>query len=311
LRLKNNVIANEVNQSSKLIYFAKQSLIRVRFFTGLLLRYTLRNDVNINKKEKTMLIDSHCHLNFPELSSRLDEIIASANAADVGYMQTICTRMSEFPNILAIAEKYDNIWCSVGVHPNNVAEEPPVTAEELISAAKSPKVIGIGETGLDYHYEHSPRKEQISSFIEHITASRETGLPVIVHTRNADDDTIEILQNEMKKGEFTGLIHCFSTGEKLAIAAIEMGLYVSISGIVTFKKATELQEIVKKLPLSSLLVETDAPYLAPMPHRGKPNEPAYTRHTAEFLAQLKDIAYEEVAKVTTDNFFKLFKSAVI
>lgn len=256
-----------------------------------------------------MLVDSHCHLNFPELSGRLDEVIASARLADVGYMQTICTRMREFPEILSIAERHDNVWCSVGVHPNNVDQEPPVFAKEIIECTKNSKVIGIGETGLDYYYKHSVRHEQTRSFIEHITASRETALPVIVHTRAADDDTISILQNEMKKGSFPGLIHCFSTGSKLAHAAIEMGMYVSISGIITFKKATELQDIVKELPLSSLLVETDAPYLAPMPHRGKPNEPAYTRHTAEFIAQLKGIPYDEVAKVTTENFFRLFRKA--
>jgi TatD DNase family protein len=254
-----------------------------------------------------MLVDSHCHLNFPELSNRLDEVIASAKAADVGYMQTICTRMSEFPAILEIAEHYNNVWCSVGVHPNNVAEEPPAFAEAIIVASKNPKVIGIGETGLDYYYEHSPREAQTRSFLEHITASRETGLPVIVHTRGADDDTITILKNEMKKGQFPGLIHCFSTSAALAHAAIELGMYVSISGIITFKKATELQDIVKELPLSSLLVETDAPYLAPMPHRGKGNEPAYTRLTAEFIAALKGIRYEEVAKITTENFFGLFR----
>ncbi len=261
------------------------------------------------KDKGLVLVDSHCHLNFPELSSRLDDVVANAASLDVGYMQTICTRMREFPDILAIAKRYDNIWCSVGVHPNNVAEEPPVTSEELIAAAKDPKVIGLGETGLDYYYEHSPRELQTSSFIEHIKASRETGLPVIVHTRSADDDTIKILQNEMRKGKFPGLIHCFSTGKELAEAAIELGMYVSISGIITFKKAVELQEIVKNLPLSSLLVETDAPYLAPMPHRGKPNEPAYTSYTAKFLAELKNIPYEEVKKVTTENFFRLFAKA--
>ena len=202
-----------------------------------------------------MLVDSHCHLNFPELSSRLDEVVASAQMAGVGYMQTICTRMREFPDILQIAKNYDNVWCSVGVHPNNVAEEPLVKAEEIITATNNPKVIGIGETGLDYHYEHSPREVQKHSFLEHIKASRETGLPIIVHTRNADEDTIAILQSEIQKGKFPGLIHCFSTGEKLAYAAIALGMCVSISGIITFKKAAELQDIVKELPLSSLLVE--------------------------------------------------------
>ncbi len=257
-----------------------------------------------------MLIDSHCHLNFPELSDNLDDVIARAGKNGVDYMQTICTRMSEFPDILAIARRYDNIWCSVGVHPNNVAEAPLVTAKALIAAAASNReVIGLGETGLDYYYENSPRETQLSSFIEHIIAARATGLPVIVHTRAADDDTIAVLQSQMQQGKFTGLIHCFSTGEKLAQAAIAMGMYISISGIVTFKKAEELQNIVTKLPLSSLLVETDAPYLAPMPHRGKPNEPGYTMHTAEFIAKLKGISLEEVAKATSDNFFQLFTKA--
>lgn len=256
-----------------------------------------------------MLVDSHCHLNFPEFTGRIDAILANAKSMDVGYMQTICTRMSEFPAILDIANQHKNIWCSAGVHPNNVSEAPIVTAEELVASAKNNKVIGLGETGLDYHYEHSPRELQTISFIEHIKASRETGLPVIIHTRAADAETISILQSEMQKGKFPGLIHCFSTGEELAKEAIKMGMYISISGIITFKKAIELQEIVKTLPLTSLLVETDSPYLAPMPHRGKPNEPAYTRHTAEFIAQIKGISYEEVARATTENFFNLFKKA--
>ena len=258
-----------------------------------------------------MLVDSHCHLNFPELSSRLNAVMENARAMDVACMQTICTRMRELPDILAIASRYDNVWCSAGVHPNNVAEGPPVTAEELIEAAKNPKVIGLGETGLDYYYEHTPRKAQMHSFLEHIKASRETGLPVIVHTRSADEDTIKTLETEMKKGKFPGLIHCFSTGFELAESAIDLGMYVSISGIVTFKKAVELHESVKNIPLKNLLVETDAPYLAPMPYRGKPNEPAYTSYTARFIAELKGISYEEVAKVTTENFFRLFTKAVV
>lgn len=258
-----------------------------------------------------MLVDSHCHLNFPDFNDRVDEVVKNANANGVQYMQTICTKTSEFPAILDIATKYKNIWCSVGVHPNNVEDEPLAPSEKLIELAKNDKVIGIGETGLDYYYEHSPRELQQQSFKNHIIASQETGLPVIVHTRSADDDTIDILQEHMAKKPFPGLIHCFSTSAKLAYAAIEMGMYISISGIVTFKKATELQDIVKELPLERLLVETDAPYLAPVPFRGKTNEPAYTKHTAEFIADLKGISYEEVAKVTTDNFFNLFKKAKI
>ncbi len=256
-----------------------------------------------------MLVDSHCHLNFPDFKDNLDEVVSRAVAGDVAYMQTICTKLAEFPNILTIAKQYPNIWCSVGVHPNNVADEELVTAEKLVALANDPKVIGFGETGLDYHYEHSQREKQQLSFIEHIKASQSAGLPIIVHTRAADDDTIDILHQQMKNGKFIGLIHCFSTGAQLAHAAIEMGMYISISGIVTFKKATELQDIVKDLPLESLLVETDAPYLAPMPHRGKTNEPAFTRLTAQFIADLKGISYEEVAKVTTRNFFDLFNKA--
>lgn len=253
-----------------------------------------------------MLIDSHCHLDFPDFAHELDEVVARAEAAGVGLMQTICTKITEFPNILAVAERYPAIYASVGVHPNEVANQPEVTAAQLVELAAHPKVIGIGETGLDYYYENSPREKQIASFRAHIAASRITQLPVIIHTRAADAETIAILEEEMAKGAFPGLIHCFSTSQMLAEKAMALGLYISISGIVTFKKAVELQEIVKDLPLSMLLVETDAPYLAPMPHRGKRNEPAFTRHTAEFLAELKQIPYDEVARATTANFFKLF-----
>ena len=256
-----------------------------------------------------MLVDSHCHLNFPDFKDQVDEVVKRANDNDVKYMQTICTRLGEFNDILAIAENYKNMWCSAGVHPNNVMEEELASAQQIIDLTGNPKVIGIGETGLDYFYEHSPREKQQASFREHIRASQETGLPLIVHTRAADEDTIDIMQEEMSGGKFSGLIHCFSTSSKLAYAAIEMGMYISISGIVTFKKATELQDIVKELPLERLLVETDAPYLAPMPHRGKTNEPAYTRHTAQFIADLKGVPYEEVAEATTNNFFELFSKA--
>ncbi len=253
-----------------------------------------------------MLVDSHCHLDFPELSSQIDDVMARAAANDVGIMQTICVQMSKFPQVLAVTEKFDNVYCSVGVHPNHVADEELVAAEEIIEKTSHAKVIGIGETGLDYHYENSPRDLQQKSFRTHIKAARETGLPIIVHTRAADDDTIEILSEEMKKGQFTGLIHCFSTSRKLAEKAIELGMYISISGIVTFKKATELQEIVTDLPLEKILVETDAPYLAPMPHRGKTNEPAFTLHTAQFVADLKQCSLEKIAEITTNNFFDLF-----
>lgn len=257
-----------------------------------------------------MLVDSHCHLDFPEFQEDMHDVLARAAAHDVAIMQTICTRITEFPKVLAVAEALPQVYCSVGIHPHNVEEEPKITEEALLACTHHPKVIGIGETGLDFFYDHSPRDMQEESFRVHIHVARETGLPLIIHTRNADEKTIEILANEMKKGPFPGLIHCFSTGRTLAERSIEMGLYISISGIVTFKKAQELQETVKHLPLKKLLVETDAPYLAPMPHRGKRNEPAFTKHTAEFIANLKGIPYEEVARVTTDNFFKLFTKAV-
>ena len=246
---------------------------------------------------------------FPDFAEEQEAVVNRARDNGVGIMQTICTKITEFPKVLAVAEKYQNIYCSVGIHPHNVETEPKTAAEEIIKITNNPKVIGIGETGFDYFYEHSPRDLQKESFLEHIEASRKTGLPIIIHTRNADDDTAKILEAEMKKGEFSGLLHCFTSTDMLAKKAIELGLYISISGIVTFKKAEELQNTVKWLPLSSLLVETDAPYLAPSPHRGKRNEPAYTKLTAEFIANLKGITYEEVAKATTDNFFKLFKKA--
>lgn len=253
-----------------------------------------------------MIVDSHCHLNYPDFKEDLEQVIANAREANIGYMQTICTKLPEFPDILEIANSNKNIYCSVGVHPHEVEKHAEITAEELISLADNPKVIGIGETGLDYFYEHSPRELQKDAFIKHIEASRVTGKPIIVHTRDADEDTIEILQNEMKKGKFKGLIHCFSSSRFVAEEAIKMGMYVSISGIVTFKKATELQNIVKDLPLDKLLVETDAPFLAPVPKRGKRNEPAYTKYTAEFLADLKSTTYQQVAEITTRNFMDLF-----
>lgn len=252
-----------------------------------------------------MLVDSHCHLDFPEFQEDLPGFVARAKEEGVGLMQTISTRISTFPNVRSVAEQFDEVYCSVGVHPHNVEDEM-VSTEQLVSYANHDKVIGIGETGLDYFYEHSERELQKESFLNHIAASRETALPIIVHTRDADEDTVEILQSEMKKGSFPGLIHCFSTGRELAEAAIELGMYISISGIVTFKKATDLQESVKALPLESLLVETDAPYLAPVPYRGKTNEPSYVRKTAEFIAELKGVPYETVAEVTTNNFFNLF-----
>lgn len=258
-----------------------------------------------------MLVDSHCHLDFPEFAGNIDAIVARANNNDVQVMQTICTHISKFQQVLDVAKRYDNVYCSVGVHPHHADEEAEQLSspQPLIDFARHEKVIGIGETGLDYFYENAPEEDQKRSFIHHIHAAQETQLPLIVHSRDADEDTLDILSFHMKEKSFPGLIHCFSTKRELAAGAIDLGMSVSIAGIVTFKKATELQDIVKDLPLESLLVETDAPFLAPTPHRGKTNEPAFTRHTAEFIAQLKDIPYDMVAKTTTDNFFTLFSKA--
>ncbi len=255
-----------------------------------------------------MLVDSHCHLNYPEFTD-LDATVKQAEAADVRIMQTISTKRSDFDEVVRIAEQYDTIYCSIGIHPHEAQHHADITVEELVDRASHPKVIGIGETGLDYYYEHSSRDIQQTLFLRHIEAARQTGLPLIVHTRDADEDTIRILHEAYDKAPFKGLIHCFSSSKELADKSIEIGLSVSISGIITFKKSEALREVVKALPLESLLVETDAPYLAPAPYRGKPNQPAYTRHTAEALAELKGLSYEELAEITTDNFFSLFSKA--
>ena len=256
-----------------------------------------------------MLVDSHCHLDFPDFAGELDAVIARAAAAGVGVMVTICTKLSAFDRVLAIAEAHDNVYCSVGVHPHEAAGEGVGEPDRLIALARHPKVVGIGETGLDYHYEHSPREAQQESFRAHIGAARETGLPLIVHTRNADDDTARILREETTAGLLTGLIHCFSTSRELAEIAMKLGFYISLSGIVTFEKAGDLREIVQNLPSDRLLVETDAPYLAPAPMRGKRNEPAFVVHTAEAVAALKGMAPEAFARATTNNFFRLFQKA--
>jgi TatD DNase family protein len=256
-----------------------------------------------------MLIDSHCHLDFPELTSDESGVLARARTAGVAGMLTIGTRLDQFERVRAIAERHENVWCSVGVHPHEAKEEGQRTPDRLIEATHHPKVVGIGETGLDFYYEHSPRDEQAESFRAHIAASRQTGLPLIVHTRNADAETGDILEEEHGKGAFPGLIHCFSSGRAVAERALALGLYISISGIVTFKAAEELRAIVRDVPLDRLLVETDAPYLAPIPKRGKTNEPAFVAHTAAKVAELKGVSLAELEAATTDNFFRLFTKA--
>ena len=257
-----------------------------------------------------MLVDSHCHLDFPDFADELDDVIARARNAGVSVMQTISTRLSRFSEVRAIAEAHDGIYCSVGVHPHHVAEEGIRTEHEITALADCPHVIGIGETGLDYHYDNSPREAQRQSFREHVRASRSTGLPLIVHTRSADEDTMAILEEETETGgSFPGLIHCFSASRDLAQRSLRLGLFISISGIVTFRNASGLRDIVSDIPSDRLLVETDAPFLAPVPKRGKRNEPALVVHTARCVAGLKDLSEGDLAAITTDNFFRLFRAA--
>ena len=254
----------------------------------------------------SFLVDSHCHLDFPDYAGKVDEVMARAGAAGVGVCLSIGTELKRFPGVKAVAEKFPNVWCSVGVHPHEAEKELQDDEAALIRETAHPKVVGIGETGLDYYYEHSPRQPQQQNFRAHIAAARQTGLPVIVHTRDADDDTIDILRDEMGKGAFTGLIHCFTGTQKLADAALELGLYISVSGIATFKNSTALRDVIKTVPLERLLVETDAPFLAPVPYRGKTNEPAFVVHTAKMLAELKGVPESQLAQATTENFFRLF-----
>ena len=256
-----------------------------------------------------LLVDSHCHLNFPDFKDDLDGVITRARDAGVGVMQTICTDMAEFDEVRGIAERYEGIYCSVGVHPNESGATKIVSAEELIAKTSHSKVIGIGETGLDYHYEKSNRELQKKSFLEHIKAARVTGLPLIVHTRDADEDTVNILSDEMTKGKFKGLIHCFTSSKQLADKAIELGFYISLSGIISFKNAGAIRDAIADVPLERLLIETDAPYLAPIPYRGKRNEPSYIIYTNKILSELKQIPEQECARITTENFFRLFSKA--
>jgi len=256
-----------------------------------------------------MLVDSHCHLDFPDFADERDAVVERARAAGVGTLVTICTKISEFPAVAAIAERYPAVYCSVGIHPHEAAHQPSTAAADLVERARHSKVVGIGETGLDFHYDHSPRERQREVFRAHIAAARESGLPLIVHSRNADVETAELLREGAAEGPLTGLIHCFSSTKYLADIAIKIGFYISLSGILTFKKATELQAIARELPADRILVETDAPYLAPAPHRGRRNEPAYVVHTATFLATLRGETPEAVARQTTENFFRLFRRA--
>lgn len=256
-----------------------------------------------------MFTDSHCHLNYQGLVEDQAEVIARARAAGVGAMLNISTREREWDAIVGTAETDPNIWASIGIHPHEADAHPDVDTAKLVARASHPKVIAIGETGLDYYYDHSDRARQQASFRAHIAAARASGLPLIVHTRDAEEDTAAILADEMEKGRYTGVIHCFTASQNFADKALALGLYISISGIVTFKNAKDLQATAAGIPADRLLIETDAPFLAPVPHRGKTCEPAFVADTARFLSGLRETSVEALGEGTTANFFRLFTKA--
>ena len=256
-----------------------------------------------------MLVDSHCHLNFDSFADDLDGVVARAEQAGVGMMVSIGTRLDEVKDVSAIANAYNQVVYSIGVHPNEVADYADLDAQRLVDMASAPKVVGLGESGLDFYRDDKRAILQEKLFRLHIDAARQTGLPVIIHSRAADQDMARILSEEMELGTFTAVMHCFTASRELAQTALDLGLYISISGIITFKNAQDLREIVCDIPLDRLLVETDAPYLAPVPHRGARNEPAFVAETAKAVAQLKNISAQEIAQATSDNFFRLFSRA--
>ncbi len=256
-----------------------------------------------------MLVDHHCHLDFPDFAPELDQVVSRARDAGVATLVTISTRIRKFDEVKAVAERFENVYCSVGTHPHNAHEELDIPLEKIIALSKHPKVVAIGEAGLDYHYQHSTPAAQAEGFRRHIAAARETGLPLEIHTRDADDDTIAILEDEHAKGPFPAVLHCFTGGRKLAMRALELGLYVSFSGVITFKNSEALREIARDVPLDRILVETDAPFLAPVPFRGKRNEPSFVVRTAAALASTKGVSPDDVATATTDNFFRLYRKA--
>lgn len=256
-----------------------------------------------------MLVDSHCHLNYKGLIEEQGAVLDRARASGVTAMLNISTRESEWRDIVATAEREADVWSSIGIHPHEADAHPDIDLAKLVAEAQHERVIAIGETGLDYYYDHSDRERQKQSFRTHIHAARETGLPIIVHTRDAEEDTASIMAEEMEQGAYSGVIHCFTASEAFAHKALELGLFISISGIVTFKNAKDLQSTAAKLPLDRLLVETDAPFLAPVPHRGKTGEPAFVADTARYLAELRGQDYDELCAVSADNFYRLFSKA--
>lgn len=253
-----------------------------------------------------MLIDSHCHLDFPDFAPERDAVVERARAAGVSPIITISTRLRRFEDIYALTQGYDDVFCSAGTHPHYASEEKDVPLEDIMRAAERDKVVAIGEAGLDYHYDFSAVEDQKAGFRRHIEAARRTGLPLVIHSREAESDTAAILEEEMAKGTFTAVLHCYTSGPELARRGLALGLYVSFSGVLTFKKSEELREIAATVPMNRLLVETDAPYLAPMPYRGKRNEPAFVRYTAARLAEVKGVSEDELARATTENVHQLF-----
>lgn len=256
-----------------------------------------------------MLVDHHCHLDFPQFAEDVYGVVARARAAGVGTMVTISTHIRRFETYKAIAEAHEDIFFSVGTHPHNAHEELDIPVDEIVRLSQHPKCVAVGEAGLDYHYQNSPREAQAEGFRNHIAAARETGLPLEIHARDADEDTALILEDEHAKGAFPAVLHCFTAGRDLAMRAIDLGLYVSFSGVVTFKTAQSLRDIAAELPLDRILVETDAPYLAPVPFRGKTNEPSYVAHTAKVVAEARGITLGELADATTENFFRAYTKA--
>jgi TatD DNase family protein len=258
-----------------------------------------------------MLVDSHCHLDFPQLAEQEDAVIARAHAADVRVMQTICTKLGRAAEVLALVERQPSVVCAMGIHPHHTGNEPLIDAGPLVELAAHPRVTAVGETGLDYHYDFAPKDAQAHSFRLHCEAARTTGLPLVVHTREADADTIAVLEDELAKGPFKGVIHCYSSSRALGERAVELGFHLGIGGVLTFPRSNDLRAIVRDLPLDRLILETDAPYLAPPPHRGRTNEPAYIPLVAEVLAKTKGETMAAVAAATTDAFFRLFPKAEI
>jgi len=253
-----------------------------------------------------MLVDSHCHLDFPDIAKEQDAIVARARAAGIGRMLTISTRVKRQAQIVEIVEKYDDVFGTVGTHPHHVDEEMDVTADTLVALTKHPKIVAIGEAGLDYHYDTGPRENQAKSFRRHIEAARKTGLPLVIHSRDCDADMAAILREEAGKGAFTAVLHCFTGGRDLAFTAVELGHYIGFTGILTFKNSADLLDMATGLPADRILVETDSPYLAPVPYRGKRCEPAYVVETAKVLAETRRVSFDEIARQTTENFFRLF-----